>query len=521
MEAPTRDAPFAASFDVIVIGTGMGGGTAGRALAEAGMRVLFLERGRAGHRAEANGTAVDTADPFARALHGLWPEPAVLALDGVERPVNPVIGSTVGGSSVFYAATLERPERHDLEPTDAMPHPTGGWPIGWDEMRPWFDAAEALYEVRGEADPLGREPQPALLPAGEPEAGDAAILAALRKAGRHPYQLHSAIRGEPGCLGCVGTKCPRPCKRDGRSAGVEPALATGRAELWDEAEVLRLKEDGGRITGVTLRRHGEMREVSAPRVLLAAGALNSPRLLLASASEAWPEGLGNRSGLVGRGLMFHFNELFALFPGRAARGTGAAKAVGLRDFYAAGGERLGMVQALGVEADFGAILHALRERLAGVPAGRSRLAQEAARLPAAVALRLLGSAKIFVGLLEDLPYDENRVLTGADGHMRIEYRITDELRARRRRFRRLIRGIGRPVMMLSPTPEPNLGHPCGTLRFGEDPARAVVAADGRVHGLENLWVLDSSIFPTSMGVNPSLTIAAHALRVADSIARRP
>ncbi|MGZ9809489.1 GMC oxidoreductase [Pseudoroseicyclus sp. H15] len=513
--------PEAATFDVIVIGTGMGGGTAGRALAEAGLRVLFLEKGRAGQRAEENGTEIGPADAFARSLHGLWPEPAVLALDGAEQRRDPVIGSTVGGSSVFYAATLERPERHDLESTPAMPHPTGGWPVGWDEMRPWFDKAEQLYEVRGAPDPLGQEPQPALLPPAPLGRGDEAILQALRRAGRHPYQLHSAIRSVEGCLGCVGRKCPRDCKRDGRSAGVEPALATGRAELWDEAEVLRLTGDGQRITGVTVRRGGEVTELTAPHVVLAAGALNSPRLLAASASEAWPEGSGNHSGLAGRGLMFHFNELFALFPGRAARGTGAAKAVGLRDFYAHQGHRLGMVQALGVEADFGAVLYAIREGLSRHAAGRSRLAQEAARLPAALAMRLLGSAKIFVGLLEDLPYDHNRVLTGPDGAMRIEYRIADELLERRRMLRRQIRRIGRPVIMLTNSFEPNLGHPCGTLRFGADPARSVLAPDGRVHGVENLWVADSSFMPSSMGVNPSLTIAAHALRVAAKIAERP
>jgi choline dehydrogenase-like flavoprotein len=135
----------------------------------------------------------------------------------------------------------------------------------------------------------------------------------------------------------------------------------------------------------------------------------------------------------------------------------------------------------------------------------------------------MGTAKLFVGLLEDLPYAENRVRLDpeAPGRIVIDYRIAPELLTRRRLFRRLIRKAmrGQRTAFLSHAPEPNFGHPCGTLRMGADPAASVVDGWGRAHEVPNLWVADASVFPTSMGVNPSLTIAAHALRVADAIAK--
>ena len=133
----------------------------------------------------------------------------------------------------------------------------------------------------------------------------------------------------------------------------------------------------------------------------------------------------------------------------------------------------------------------------------------------------MGTAKVFVGLLEDLPYAENRVVLDADnpGLISLEYRVSEELLARRKLFRRLIRKSfkGTRTAFLTQEPEPNFGHPCGTLRMGVDVGKSVVNADCRVHDVPNLWVADASVFPTSMGVNPSLTIAANALRVADRI----
>ncbi|MCC5972576.1 MAG: GMC family oxidoreductase [Rubellimicrobium sp.] len=509
-------------WDAVVIGTGMGGGLAGRRLAEAGMRVLFIEKGPEGYRREETSLADDIHEAHARLLRGFWPDPVRLRLDGRESSAFLPVGAGVGGTSVFYAATLERPEPHDLDHSADTPHPSGGWPISFAGMLPWFDAAQDLLELTGTPDPLSEHPCPALRRPPPLPPDEEAIMRRMAAGGLHPYRLHSGVGGQAGCLGCVGRKCPRSCKKDGRSAGVEPALATGRATLLAGAEAVRLIMGPDRASGVEVRQHGITRVIPAERVILAGGALFSPRLLLASAGADWPDGVANRSGMVGRNLMFHLNELFAYFPGRAAAADDApAKAIGFRDLYVAQGQRLGMVQALGLNAGHDNILHALRLQLDRHALTRGRIWREAARLPAGIAARVLGRAKIFVGLIEDLPLPDNRVMPDPDrpGRIMIDYRIPAELLARRRLFRRLLRRAlpGQRILFLNAAPEPNLGHACGTLRMGHDPSTSVVDAGCRAHGIGNLWVTDASVFPSSMGVNPSLTIAANALRVADGI----
>ncbi|ANT60167.1 glucose-methanol-choline oxidoreductase [Salipiger sp. CCB-MM3] len=511
-------------WDAVVIGTGIGGGTLGRALAEAGQKVLFLERGPAGQRSARNGLS-EVFIPEARLARGLWPEPLHATVDGVESSFYAPLGAGPGGSSVFYAATLERPERHDLDDLPGLPHPAGGWPVGFDAMRPWYDRAAGLYHIHGTPDPLSPEPPLPLEVPPPLTSTEEALMEALQRAGLHPYHAHTAIARTPDCLNCLGTKCPRHCKMDGRSAGVEPALKTGNAMLLDRAEVTRLLGSGDTVEGVELRRDGETHVVRARSYVLAAGALNSPRLLLASASEAWPEGAANGSGLVGRNLMFHLNEMFALWPPRGTPDAGATKAISLRDLYHAGGTRMGTVQAMGIRASYGEIVFYLNRMLA-----RSKLrhlpgASQLTRLPAAIAAQLFGHAQIFVGLLEDLPYPENRVTydPAQPQRLSIDYTLHPELLQRRRAFRRAIsRALkGQRRAFLGVAPELNFGHPSGTLRFGTDPARSVLDAECRAHGLRNLRVADASFMPSSMGVNPSLTIAANALRVADSLLKEP
>ena len=506
------------SWDAIVIGAGMGGGIVGRALVEHGLTVLFLEKGRAGWRAEETGLEAGVEDPVARRLRGAWPDPIEVTQDGRRQTFFAPLGSGVGGSSVFYAATLERPDPREID---------GSWPIPYEALRPCYDRSEAILSIHGEPDPLSEVACPELRVPPSLNVADARIAARLRANGMHPYRLHTALRYLPGCAECLGRKCPRPCKMDGRSAGVEPALASGRATLLDECDVLRLDGTGRRVTSVQVRRGGQTLSFQSPRIVLAAGALSTPRLLLASTSEDWPQGCGNASGQVGRHLMLHLNEMFAVWPGRleAPEGAGPSKGIGLRDLMRLGDARGGMVQALGVDAREPLILHALRTRLATSRLGRTRLAREAARLPAKVAARTLGTAKLFVGLLEDLPSPTNRVLLDPARPSRIvvDYQVPDELQARRALFRagiqRAFRGL-RPLF-LNYAPEPNWGHPCGTTRMGASTATSVVDPSCRVHGMDNLWIVDSGVFPTSLGVNPSLTIAANALRVASHVATSP
>lgn len=511
------------TWDVIVIGTGIGGGLAGRRLAERGLSVLFVEKGPLGYRTESQDLRDDVDDYTARQMRGFWPTKVEVRLDGgrAQQFFAP-IGSGVGGTSVFYAAAVERPERHDMETVGAMQHPTGGWPVGYDAFAPYFDQAAEVLSLRGEGDPASGLPAPALLAPPLREA-EVALFEDLRQCGLHPYRSHEAMRRVPGCADCLGRKCPLPCKMDGRSAGVEPAMETGRVMLLADASVEELIEVGGRISQVRVRRGGRDMFLTGQVVVLAAGALHSPRILLGS-TGTHAEGCANSSGWVGRGLMFHLSEMLALWPRRGKPAAGATRTVAFRHLYAHEGRRLGLVQSMGVAADAGQIAAYLKERISQSGLRRVPGIRRMATLVAKVGAVIFGKATVFVGVLEDLPYYENRVLRHPEEPdvPVIEYRLNAELLDRRAAFRRVVRNrLGRwRTLLLGFGPALNYGHSCGTLRFGNDPKTSVLDANCKAHDLDNLYVADGSFLPTSMGVNPSLMIAANALRVADVIVAR-
>lgn len=506
-------------WDLIVVGTGIGGATLGRALAEKGWSVLFLEKGRSGFRSEQQGLNPSITEPAARLVRGCWPDRLSSKVDGRQHSFFAPLGCGAGGSSVFYAGTLERPEPRDLDGSEKNPHPTGGWPFGWKELAPWLEVAESMYGVTRAPVTSGQQ-SIKLESHTTVSESDNTIMHKLRENGCNPYRLGSSIKSLSDCLSCLGVKCPRDCKMDARSAGLEPALATGRAELLDECEVVAVRGTEGHVTHVEAIHKGQQLELRARFFSIAAGALSSPRILLNSRSEAWPQGCGNHYDLVGRNLMFHLNEIFFIVPPSKSKSSAPSKSVGLRDLYSFQGHRLGMVQAMGVNINYGEVVHFIKERVAsnGWPS-----LTYVAPLLGWVASQFLGQAKLFVGLLEDLPYLENRVLFdhSCPSRIHLEYVMHPELLARRKIFRREIRrafkGM-RPVFAYW-QPELNYGHPCGTLRAGLDPKSSVLNAECRVHSIDNLYAVDASFFPTSMGVNPSLTIAANALRVANLIER--
>ena len=508
-------------WDVIVIGAGMGGGTIGRRLAEKGLSVLFLEAGPYGWRTEQQHLRHDIEDPVARRIRGFWPKPLNATIDGRASLFFGPIGAGVGGSSAFYAATLERPERHDLEHSDERPHPTGGWPEGYDGFLPYFKEAERIFHVCGDEDPLSREAPSDLLPPPEMHQGDRAMMETFRRSGLNPYRIHLGVRFLPGCQMCFGYKCPRDCKMDGRSAGVEPALKTGRAALLDLCEVRALRGSTDNITHVEAERGGEIINLRARRYVLSAGALGSPRLLLGSKSPDWPDGCANGNGLVGRNLMFHLTEMVAIWPRRGVQFDGPTKAISMRDFYYRNGSRYGTLAAMGIDASYGEITHYLNNLFDRSALRKLRPMREFTRVPAFFAAKLLGSAKIYSGIIEDLPYENNRVLLDeADpGRLRFQYQIRPELQRRRGEFRRLVRRkLGaRKSLFLTYQPELNFAHATGTLRFGTDPATSVLDPSCRTHDIHNLYVADASFMPTSFGINPGLMIAANALRVGDRI----
>lgn len=517
-DALTRD------WDVVVIGAGLGGGVVGRRLAEAGWRVLFVEKGADGYQTEETPAVGYATAPDARLIRGIWPKPVAARVNGVSQRFFAPIGCGTGGSSVFYSAALERPERHDLDDLPDRPHPAGGWPVGYDAFLPWFDEAARLMHLVGTSDPLSQSPP---LPLGDPPPlvpGEAETLADLAKLGLHPYRLNLALKSPADCRGCFGHKCPRDCKMDGRSAGVRPALATGRAALLSHTEVTELIEAEGRVQALRLTQGDRTADISAPIVVLAGGALGSARLLLASRGQS-PGGAANSSGWVGRGLMFHLNELFALWPRRALpAGALPSKSMALRDLYVTEQDRFGMIQSMGLAASYGNIIHFLGQLFDRSPLRRISQLRGLLRIPAVIAAKLFGRAGIYVGFIEDFPLHGNRVILDPDDPetLSFEYTCTPELLARRTRFRRAIRRRfrARRMFFLSQSPTLNYGHPAGTLRFGADPTTSVLNPDCRAHDLDNLYVADASFMRSSLGVNPSLTITANALRVADIIVRR-
>jgi choline dehydrogenase-like flavoprotein len=508
-------------WDVIVIGAGLGGGTIGRRLAEKGLSVLFIESGPKGRRAEEQLLRDDVVDPVARRVRGFWPGWVEATIDGraVRHPAT--IGTGVGGSSAFYAGTFERFERHDVDHSDERPHPTGGWPVSYDDLLPYFSDAERLYEVCGDEDPLSTEAPSSLLPPPEMDACDRSMMEGLRRSGLHPYRIHLGVRFLPGCKKCFGFKCPRDCKRDGRSVGVEPALRTGRAALVDMCHVRALRGTKDKITYVEAERGGEILKFRARRYVLASGAFGSPRVLLSSRSEDWPDGCANSSGLVGRNLMFHLTELVAIWPDRGVGSDGPSKAISVRDLYYCNGRRYGALAAMGIDASYGEIVHFMNGMFDRSALRNLRYLRHFTRIPASIAAKMFGRAKVFSALIEDLPYATNRVLLDESKPWQVgyEYTISAELLQRRREFRRLLKQRLRHqrsfFLMLQPLL--NLPHACGTLRFGDNAATSVLDSSCRAHDVSNLYVADASFMPTSSGSNPGLTIAANALRVADQV----
>lgn len=509
-----------ASWDAIVIGAGMGGSAVAFSLAKKGCRVLVIERGQ-GAPNETGALSKRSEDPQERVRIGRWPTKLSGTVDARSFDFFAPLGTGVGGSSLLYAAALDRFRRSDFEP---RPHPDGStlaWPIDYENFAPFYDRAEELLNVTGDADPLSD--MPVKLAAPEPMSDrDADLFARFQKAGLNPYRLHSGYRYSEECGTCFGRVCLVGCKQHGGNAFMEPAVATGRVAVLAEASVERLEADQSRVTAASIHRAGEAATLVAPLFVLAAGTYFSPVVLLKSASEAWPNGLGNHNDQVGRHLMFHTGRSLAVWAGRGKRHEGSGKTIVFRDFYDTPEGKFGEVQSTGAEAAYGNVVYALRQMLATSRFARVPLLWHLARIPAFAASRLLGNAAIFELIMEDLPYSENRVVLEADAPsgMRFHYRIPNELQER---FEAYSQGLSKKLkgvrhIWLNYGTGLNYGHPMGTCRIGDDPKTSVAGAEGRVHGLDNLYVSDGSFMPSAGGTNPSLTIAAHGLRTGGLIA---
>lgn len=520
-------------WDAIVVGTGVGGATFGWELARRGRRVLFCELGPArpqplagdypeladGRRGAPLGESAGDAAVLARA--GRCTDALVDRSAAAERAFVPFIGAGPGGSSALYGMAMERFMPHDFEPWSG-PGATPGWPLGYDELAPWYARAEALYRVRGEADPLRAGAAPALMPAPALTPGGADLAGFLRTRGLHPYRLPTACEFVAGCTACQGVLCPHPCKNGADRVCLAPALQQHGAVLLSGCRVLAVHTEGRRATGVVAQVDGREVRLRGRVVALAAGALQTPLILRRSAGPRAQQGLANTSGLVGRGLMRHLVDLYLvrpqLAPGEAL--DNAVKELAFNDFYARPDARLGTVQSFGKLPPPAMLFGSLRDDVRHSPWRWSASLLGLARpLMQPVLHDLAERWTALASVAEDPPDDDNAVEPHPDGPHRAQLRYVPGPAARERiaRFRREMAAVlrGRRWRLVRQAENnQRIAHACGTCRSGRDPRTSVVDRDLRLHDLDNVWVVDSSSFPTSGGTNPSLTIAAQAWRVA-------
>jgi choline dehydrogenase-like flavoprotein len=354
---------------------------------------------------------------------------------------------------------------------------------------------------------------------------DRALMDQMRENGLHPEPLHVAIRYDEQCKECIGTICARNCKSDALATCLDVALRLPNCKIVEHCDVQSLEADSKQIRVVRAIWRGRELSLTAKIVVLAAGALHSPQILLRSSNEFWPNGLANSSNQLGRNLMFHTSDIFAIWaPRRLDRRGRQKKSISVRDFYLHEGQRLGYVQSMGLDAGRGMISSYLKDQLRRLGLRNELLLSLLVKAPSHIGTLLFGHAGLFAGMTEDDPNPDNRITLDPnepDGAS-FTYTITDDLRRRAQGLYNAFARRVRPwrLVRISPRLEMNYGHPCGTCRFGDDPAHNVLDRNCRAHDIDNLYVVDASFMPRSGAVNPGLTIAANALRVAAHIAER-
>jgi choline dehydrogenase-like flavoprotein len=505
-------------YDVIVIGSGAGGGTLAHALAPTGKRVLLLERGGFLPREPENWSpaAVWTQGRYHNS--GKWTD------DANGRQFSPKQNYYVGGNTKFYGAILFRFRERDFGEIRHVDGISPAWPISYQDLEPYYTRAEHLYHVHGQRGIDPTDP-PSAAPYRYPplshEPRIAQLEADLAGAGLHPFPLpvgiildEAAPQRSPciRCATCDGYPCLVNGKADAQVVCVEPALRHPNVTLLTNAQVTRLETggDGRTVTRVVAQRDGVREEYAADVVVVACGAINSAALLLRSASERHPDGLGNGSGVVGRHLMIHNNASLIAFS-KAPNLTKFQKTLGVHDFYFGDGDWPWPLGAIQMNGKSEAVL-------VGFDAPESEDPAELAR-----------HALDFWITTEDLPLHGNRVLVDRDGNISLRYAPSnteahDRLIAR---FKSLL-----DVMRCRDEVQENrhywggrlglsgVAHQNGTVRFGTDPSSSALDLNCKLHELDNVYVVDSSFFVSSTAVNPTLTIIANSLRVADHLAER-
>ncbi len=514
-------------YDVVIVGSGPGGGTMAWKLAKTGKRILLLERGDYLVRGRDNW---DSKEVF---VDGKYQAPETwYSSNG--KTFHPGLHYYVGGNSKFYGSVLLRLRERDF---DEIQHPDGispAWPVKYETFEPYYQAAEELFAVhgqRGEDPTEPPSPQPYAHPPVSHEPRIQQLFDGLKRLGHHPFHLPVGVLLEEKdgvtlpwsrCVRCDafdGYPCPTNGKADAQIMVVDPAVRENdNITLMTNAYVERLLTDpsGRSVTGVEVVKEGERLTFTGDIVVAACGALSSALLMLRSANDAHPNGLANRSDQVGRNYMRHNNSTM-LALSRTPNPTRFQKTLGLNDFYFGADDwdyPLGHIQMVG-KSD-------------GVQVHGEGLPTFLQWLPEMPFDYIAKHSVDFWLTAEDLPLAQNRIFY-KDGKVHLD--LTETNMEGLKRLKKKLHGMlddldmhphlfEKSLYLGKDTPIGGTAHQSGTLRFGTDPDTSVLDTNCKAHELDNLYVTDASFFPSIGAVNPTLTIIANALRVADVIAAR-
>lgn len=493
--------------DIVIVGSGMGGSTLAWALKERGLDVLVVERGRFLPREEENSVAEEmflkgryrTAEPWYDSKTG--------------QPFQPGVYYWVGGNTKFYGACLPRFRATDFQRIQHYDGISPEWPLAYDDLEPHYAAAERLYQVHGTPGEDPTEP-PRSAPYPHPALPHEPVIErfarSLRAQGLHPFHMANGMNLDTQAqrmqaTTADGTPCPNDVKSEAENRALRPALDSKNVRLLTEARVTRLitGDDGTCVTAAEADVRGTTVRIEAKQFVVSCGAVNSAALLLRSASDQHPRGLGNSSDLLGRNYMVHNSTFFVGVSPMRLNHTGWQKTLGLNDWYTAGPDSefpLGNLQMLG------------KLQAAHVKGARS--------WAPTWALKQFTDRSIDIYLTtEDLPDRDNRVRVDGE-RIIIDWTPNNTVPHTElvRRVTKAVRKAGYPLVLTERMGIATNSHMCGTAVAGHDPSTSVLTPDCRSHDVDNLWIVDGSFFPSSAALNPALTIAANALRVAPGIA---
>jgi choline dehydrogenase-like flavoprotein len=509
-------------YDVIIIGTGAGGGTLAHRLAPSGKRILVLERGGYLPREPENW---DSKEVFGKDRYLAETEHWIDDEDG--SSFHPHQQYFVGGNTKFYGAILFRLRERDFEQVAHYGGVSPAWPISYADLEPYYAEAERLYLVHGQdgedpTDPPRSGPFP--YPAVSHEPRIQQLHDDFERTGHHPFHLPVGVdldESDPEKGRCV--RCDRfdgfPCLTDGKADAhvlcVRPAIRNDNVTLLTHAKVDKLVTDssGSAVSEVVVDRRGARESYSGDVVVVSCGAINSAALLLRSASDEHPGGVANSSDVVGRNYMAHINSgVIAI--SQTPNTTKFQKTLGVNDYYWGAEDSelpLGHIQMLG-------------------KSDRNILRAGAPWYAPAQALDYMSKHAVdFWITTEDLPNPTNRVSVDRAGQIHVNKRYYN-LEPHRRLLGKLKGLLGELGCRESPIPGrfvldqriplAGVAHQCGTVRFGTDPADSALDVDCKAHDVDNLYVVDTSFFPSASAVNPALTAMANALRVGDHLLER-